>query len=384
MDSVRDLHRPVEAEADPHRQKSRPEPPANRDSPKPEVAPPRRDRLAVLREHPWRVAAVAAVLVLLALGVLIWWLHARHFESTDDAFIDTRTVTISPQVAGAIVDVPVTDNQMVDAGAVLVHIDDRDYRSNLDQANAQVEEAQAGVANYDAQLGAQQANIDQATKQSAQAQATLTFAQQQNDRYQTLAKTGSGSEQQAQQTASDLRQKQAAYEGAEAAVASAQKQVAVLKAQRQNAAGQLDQARAAQEQAQTNLARTVIAAPIDGRVTKLSAAKGAYAPVGTALMMFVPRDVWVTANFKETQLADMRPGQPVDIVADAYPGRTFQGHVDSIQGGSGTAFSLLPAENATGNYVKIVQRVPVKIVFDQPPDVLFGPGMSVTPSVKVR
>jgi membrane fusion protein (multidrug efflux system) len=101
-------------------------------------------------------------------------------------------------------------------------------------------------------------------------------------------------------------------------------------------------------------------------------------------MMFVPRDVWVTANFKETQLADMRPGQPVDIVADAYPGRTFQGHVDSIQGGSGTAFSLLPAENATGNYVKIVQRVPVKIVFDQPPDVLFGPGMSVTPSVKVR
>jgi membrane fusion protein, multidrug efflux system len=375
---------PPQAEADPHRQKPQTEPPGNRDSRQREPAPRPRDRLAVLRAHPWRFAAVAVVVAAIAIAILIWWLHARHFESTDDAFIDTRTVTISPQVAGAIVEVPVTDNQMVDAGAVLVHIDDRDYRSSLDQANAQVEEAQAGVANYDAQLGAQQANIDQATKQSTQAQATLTFAQQQNDRYQTLAKTGSGSEQQAQQTASDLRQKQAAYEGAEAAVASAQKQVAVLKAQRQNAAGQLDQARAAQEQAQTNLARTVIAAPIDGRVTKLSAAQGAYAPVGTALMMFVPRDVWVTANFKETQLADMRPGQPVDIVADAYPGRTFQGHVDSIQGGSGTAFSLLPAENATGNYVKIVQRVPVKIVFDQPPDVLFGPGMSVTPSVKVR
>jgi membrane fusion protein (multidrug efflux system) len=181
-----------------------------------------------------------------------------------------------------------------------------------------------------------------------------------------------------------LQQKKAAYQAAEAAVTAAQKQVAVLAAQRQNAAGQLDQARAAQEQAQTNLARTVLAAPIAGRVSKLSAAKGAYAPVGTALMMFVPREVWVTANFKETQLADMRPGQPVDIALDAHPGRTFPGHVDSIQAGSGAAFSLLPAENATGNYVKVVQRVPVKIVFDQPPDVPLGPGMSVAPRVRVR
>jgi membrane fusion protein (multidrug efflux system) len=157
-----------------------------------------------------------------------------------------------------------------------------------------------------------------------------------------------------------------------------------LNTQRQAASGQLEQARAAQEQADANLARTVIVAPTAGRVTKLSAAKGAYAQVGQSLMMFVPRDVWVTANFKESQLADMRPGQAVDIRVDAYPDRVFHGRVDSIQAGSGAAFSLLPPENATGNYVKVVQRVPVKIVFDKPPDVYLGPGMSVVPDVKVR
>jgi len=163
-----------------------------------------------------------------------------------------------------------------------------------------------------------------------------------------------------------------------------QKQIDVLKTQRQQMAGQLEQARAVKEEADANLARTQVTAPIAGRVTKLMAAKGAYAQAGQSLMMFVPREVWVTANFKETQLAEMRPGQPVSISIDAYPDRTFAGHVDSIQSGSGSAFSLLPPENATGNYVKVVQRVPVKIVFDQPPDVLLGPGMSVVPNVKVR
>ena len=147
---------------------------------------------------------------------------------------------------------------------------------------------------------------------------------------------------------------------------------------------QLENAQAQLEQAEANLSRTIITAPVAGRVTRLTAAKGGYAGVGQALIIFVPRDVWVTANFKETQLDLMRPGQPVKIEIDAYPDQTFEGHVDSIQSGSGTAFSLLPAENATGNYVKIVQRVPVKIVFNTPPDVLLGPGMSVVPTVKVR
>jgi membrane fusion protein (multidrug efflux system) len=322
-----------------------------------------------------------------AIGVALlvgWWLHARNYESTDDAFIDSRTVQISAQVAAAIVDVPVTDNQLVDAGAALVRLDDRDYVAQRDQAQAQVKQAQASVDNLTAQIAAQQAKVDQANKQVAQAQAALTFARQQAERYQQLASKGSGTVEQAQQYASNLQQSDAGLAAAQANATATEKQIGVLQAQRDLAYAQQAQAQATLEQAQANLARTIITAPVAGRVTKLTAAKGGYAAVGQALMMFVPREVWVTANFKETQLNLMRPGQPVDIVIDAYPGRIFAGHVDSVQSGSGTAFSLLPAENATGNYVKIVQRVPVKIVFDKPPDVLLGPGMSVVPTVKVR
>ena len=321
----------------------------------------------------------------LALGLIVaWWLNARHYESTDDAFIDTRTVQISAQVAAAIVDVPVTDNQLVEAGAVLVRLDDRDYVAQRDQAKAQVDQAKASDDNLVAQIATQRAKIDQADKQVAQAEAALTFAKQQADRYQQLAAKGSGTVEQAQQYSSNLLQSQAMLAATQANATATEKQIPVLEAQRDLANGQLAQARATLAQAEANLSRTVIIAPVAGRVTKLTAAKGAYAAVGQALMMFVPREVWVTANFKETQLDLMRPGQPVEIGIDAYPDRTFKGHVDSIQSGSGTAFSLLPAENATGNYVKIVQRVPVKIVFDKPPDVLLGPGMSVVPTVKVR
>jgi len=304
------------------------------------------------------------------LAVVLWWLHARNYESTDDAFIDTRTVQISAQVAAAIVDVPVTDNQSVEAGTELARLDDRDYVAQRDQAKATVD-------NLKAQIVAQQAKIDQADKQVAQAQAALTFAQQEADRYGQLAKQGTATVEQAQQYSSNLLQAQASFSAAQANAVATAKQDAVLKAQ-------LESARAQLEQALANLSRTVITAPVAGRVTQLTAAKGGYAAVGQALMMFVPRDVWVTANFKETQLDLMRPGQPVSIEIDAFPGQSFAGHIDSIQAGSGTAFSLLPAENATGNYVKIVQRVPVKIVFNKRPNVLLGPGMSVVPTVKVR
>jgi membrane fusion protein, multidrug efflux system len=323
-----------------------------------------------LRNRRRLVTALIIGGVILAVLLGLWWLNARQYESTDDAFIDARTVQISAQVAAAIVDVPVTDNQMVEAGAELVRLDDRDYIAQRDQA-------QASVKNFAAQIAEQKAKVDQAERQVAQAQATLTFAQQQADRYQLLAKQGSGTVETAQQYSSNLQQSQAAYAAAQANAAATEKQEPVLEAELKNAQAQLAQAEA-------NLSRTIITAPVAGRVTHLTAAKGGYAAVGQALMMFVPRDVWVTANFKETQLDLMRPGQAVDITIDAYPDRTFKGHVDSIQSGSGTAFSLLPAENATGNYVKIVQRVPVKIVFNQPPDVLLGPGMSVVPTVKVR
>jgi membrane fusion protein (multidrug efflux system) len=324
------------------------------------------------------------IVLLAAAAGLTWWLNARHYESTDDAFIDARTVSISAQINGAVVEVPVDDNQDVQAGAVLARIDERDYRAAVDQSKAQVDQAVAGIANLDAQLEAQQARIDEAEKQVSGAQAALTFSQEESTRAQELLKRGAGTQQQAQQTASDLRQKQAAFDGAQANLVAAQKQVAVLKTQREVSAAQLEQVNAAKEQADANLARTVIAAPVAGRVTKLTAAKGGYAQTGQSLMMFVPREVWVTANLKETQLVDIRPGQGVDILVDAYPGHPLRGHVESIQSGSGAAFSLLPPENATGNYVKVVQRVPVKIVFDAPPDVYLGPGMSVVPDIKVR
>jgi membrane fusion protein (multidrug efflux system) len=338
-----------------------------------------------IRRHPYVTAAVLILLVVLIVAGVMYWLYARQYESTDDAFIDARTASIGAEVSGVITDVPVTDNQMVAGSAVLVRIDARDYTARLAQAKAQVAQAQGNVDNLDAQINAQQARITQAAQQVTQAKAALQFSQQENARYQKLVQTGAGTEQRAQQAISDLTQKQAASDAAEANLAVARRQIDVLKTQREAAVGALGQAQAMQTQAETNLARTTVRAPDAGRVTKLSAAKGTYAQTGQALLMFVPRQVWVTANFKETQLALMRPGQPVTMTVDAYGSRQFKGHVDSIQAGSGTAFSLLPAENATGNYVKVVQRVPVKIVFDNlPSDVLLGPGMSVVPSVKIR
>jgi len=361
-----------------------------------ETAPGREEKSTggtAAKKHSWSEAfrqrrilmiAIAIGIVVLLAAILLWWLNARQYVSTDDAFIDTRTVQMSAQVAAAITDVPVTDNQLVEAGTELVRLDARDYVAQVDQAKAQVEQGQASITNLTAQIAAQEARIDQAKRQVAQAQAALTFAQQQSDRYQLLAKQGATTVEQAQQYSSNLLQNQASLAAAEANAVAAEKQDPVLGAQRELSTGQLAQSRAALEQAQANLSRTIITAPVAGRVTRLTAAKGAYAAVGATLLVFVPRDVWVTANFKETELAQMQPGQPVDIEVDAFPGRTFKGHIDSIQAGSGTAFSLLPAENATGNFVKIVQRVPVKIVFDKPPDVLLGPGMSVVPTVKVR
>ncbi len=347
-------------------------------------AEPPRPRLAAIRRHPI-IATLAALVVLAAIGAgVAWWLNARQYESTDDAYIDTRTVAISADVSGKIVAVSVTDNQLVKKGQALVRIDPRDYQAAVAQAQAQVEQANASVANLDAQVSAQEANIELAQKQETQAQAALQYSQQQNTRAQALLKTGSGTVQQAQQTASDLKQKTAALAGAQASVTAAQKQLAVLQAQLKSAHAQVDAAQAALDKARIDVGRTTVAAPEEGRVANLTAAVGNYAQPGQALMNLVPQNVWITANFKETQLTDMHVGQSVDIEIDAYPGKTFHGHVASIQAGSGTAFSLLPPENATGNFVKVVQRVPVKIVFDSPPGVYLGPGMSVVPSVKVR
>ncbi len=329
--------------------------------------------------------ASASLLLLTAAGYLDWD-NSLHFETTDDAYIASRQFAIAPEVSGYITAVPVTDNEHVNAGDVIARIDDRTYRAALAQAVAQVAAAQANIENVDAQLTVQQAQIDADQAQLAQQQAALVFAQQQAARYQYLAQTQlAGSVQNAQQYTSQLNQQQAAVDSAQATLKLAQRQVEALKAQRASAVASLAQAKAQREQAQLNLSYTTVTADQAGRVVQLGAAVGQYAQPGANLTMFVPDDIWIWANFKETQLDHMRPAEPVTIGIDAYPERTIRGHLASVQPGSGTAFSLLPAQNATGNWVKIVQRVPVKVVMDDPPtDVALGPGMSVETSVRVN
>lgn len=338
---------------------------------------------ALIGRHPIAAIAVAVLIVAAIGGGIAWWLYARNFETTDDAFIDTRSVLISPQVTGAITQVAVTDNEVVKAGQLLAKIDPRDYQAAVDQAAAQIQQAQASIDNFTAQIAAQKAQIDAAAKQVTEAQAALKFSGEENQRYQDLVDKGAGTVQRAQQAQSDFTSKKAALDAAEAAQVAAERQIDVLRAQRESAQAQLRAAQAQKETADINLQRTELHAPTAGRIAKLTGAVGALASSGQSIMVLVPLDVWVTANFKETQLQHMKPGQPVEITVDAY-GHTFKGHVGSIQAGSGTAFSLLPAENATGNWVKVVQRVPVKITFDQRPDVELGPGMSVEVSVTVK
>lgn len=345
----------------------------------------RGDHAGLLRRHP--IAVIIGIILLATAAAVgyVYWDHARRFESTDDAFIASRPFAVAPKVPGYITAVPVTDNQHVGAHDVIARIDDRDYRVALNQAQAQVAVAEANIQNVDAQITVQQAQVSASQGQVEQAQATLLFAQQQAARYEDLAQRGAGTVQNAQQSSSTLHQQEAALKSAQAAVTAAQRQIDSLKAQRGSAVASLAQANAQRDQAQLNLSYTAVTAAQAGRVVNLTAAPGEFAQAGTTLTMFVPDEIWVTANYKETQLANMRDGQPVTMRIDAYPDRALRGHVASVQPGSGTVFSLLPAENATGNYVKIVQRVPVKLVMEDPPtDIAIGPGMSVVPTVRVR
>lgn len=340
----------------------------------------------VLRRHPFAFLLGGLAVVALCVGVFFYWLLYMHpYESTDDAFVDARSIAIQSKVGGYLVDVPVTDNQHVEAGQILFQIFERDYQIALDQAKAQIEADEAGIKNIDAQIQAQYANIDVSKAQVATAEAALKFAQEDAARYKDLAERGSGSIQQSQSATSTLQQRQASLQSAQASVVAAQKQIGALQAQKASTQAQLARDRAQVEQAELNLGYTTVRAVQAGRVVRLTGGIGQLAQAGQSLAMFVPDDIWVTANFKETQITDMRPDQPVDIEIDAYPGRKIQGTVASVQPGSGTAFSLLPAQNATGNYVKVTQRIPVKIVVKNwPTDVSIGPGMSIVPTVTVR
>jgi membrane fusion protein (multidrug efflux system) len=310
----------------------------------------------------------------------------RYLESTDDAYVKADSTIISPKVSGYIADVLVGDNQPVNAGEVLAHIDDRDFRTALAQAHADVAGAEAAVRNLDAQVALQQPVIAQQTADVAAAEANLKFAQEEQARYDGLMKTGSGTIQRAQQTDAALREKTAQLQHGQSALLAAERKVDVLTTDRAKAVAQLDRARAVEAQAALNLSYTQITAPVDGTVSARSLRVGQFVQAGTQLMAVVPLDaVYVVANFKETQLTHVRNGQPVEIRIDSFHGTRLKGHIDSLSPASGLEFALLPPDNATGNFTKIVQRVPVKIVLDDHSLTgLLRPGMSAEPTVDTK
>jgi membrane fusion protein (multidrug efflux system) len=332
------------------------------------------------------VAAGAAVLGSSYFGY-DYWTSGRFLQSTDDAYVQADYTVIAPKVSGYIVDVLVDDNQTVKSGQVLARIDDRDFKTALEQAKADVSTAQATISSIDAQFALQQSMIDQANADIASAQAAVAFAKQDNDRYQALMKTGYGTTQRAQQAVATLREETATLEHNRAALVAAQKQIEVLRTQRAEAVTQLAHNQAVEQQAELNLSYTTVTSPIDGTVGARSLRVGQFVQAGTELMAVVPlQAVYIVANFKETQLTHMRGGEPTTIAVDSFPSAVIHGRVDSLSPASGLTFSLLPPDNATGNFTKIVQRIPVKIMLD-PRDPLIGllrPGMSVEATVNTK
>ena len=378
----------MERPAKPDEKTERPSEPAEKEAERGPAAqeekPSQSPRKGWLRRHPVLAPVGLVALLLAAAAGYLYWDHTAHFESTDDAFIAARQFAIAPKVAGYVTAVPVTDNQHVNKGDVIAEIDQRDYRNALAQAEGQVAGAQAGIQSIDAQIAAQDAQVAASQAQVTQAQANLELSKVTWGRDKPLVNQGWATAQQGTIDVQTLKAQQASVDSAQATLKVAERQIDTLKAQRASAEANLKQAEAQRDQAELNLSYTTVIADQPGRVVNLTGAVGQYAQAGTNLTMFVPDEIWVVANYKETQLDRMRPEQPVDIEIDAYPERNFHGHVASVQPGSGPAFSLLPPENATGNYVKIVQRVPVKIILENPPaDVALGPGMSVVPTVRV-
>lgn len=315
-----------------------------------------------------------------------YWTVGRFIESTDDAYVKADYTTVAPKVAGYIKQVLVNDNDTVKAGQVLARIDDRDFQAALSQAKADVKSAEAAVTNLDAQISLQQSIIAQAHATLDASQASLAFAQSDAARAGRLITNGAGTQSRAEQSQSLKDQAAAGVERDQAAVVAAENKVPVLQTQREQLLAQRDRAVAAASQAELNLSYTEIVAAVDGTVGARSIRVGQYVTSGTQLMAVVPlHAVYVIANFKETQLTFVRPGQTVEIKVDSFPDVAIKGHVDSVSPASGLEFSLLPPDNATGNFTKIVQRIPVKIVIDDERLAgLLRSGMSVIPDIDTK
>ncbi|MEK1901717.1 MAG: HlyD family secretion protein [Rhizobium sp.] len=316
-----------------------------------------------------------------------YWTVGRFEVSTDDAYVKADSTTVSPKVSGYLMEVLVADNQAVKAGQPLARIDDRDFRTALDQAKADVAAAEATVNAKQASLDIQQSTIAAARATLDVDRANETFAEQNNKRYTNLATNGYAPVQTAQQAASAIAAAQATIVRDSAALDASTKQVELLNAELAQARATLAHDQAVMHQAELNLSYATIVAPVDGTVGNRTLRVGQYVQAGTQLMAVVPTTAaYIVANYKETQLTDVHAGQPVAIEVDMFPGRTYRGHVDSLAPASGQEFALLPPDNATGNFTKVVQRIPVKIVLDgdaaEKGDL--RPGMSVQPSIDTK
>ncbi len=338
-----------------------------------------------------RIGLSVFILALVAGGASYWWL-TRNEVSTDDAYTSGRTITVSPHVAGYVIELDVNDNEYVHEGQVLLRIDARDFQASRDAAQANVDQAQGQLESAKFSVEVSKQNFPGQLKQ---AQGQLLLAQAQEFRAETdykrqhTVERAATTQQQIDYSTAALDQAKAQVLQAEGQLEQAspvKPQIGTQQTRVTQQAGTLEQAKAQLEQASLNLGWTVIRAPHDGWIAQRNVERGAYLQTGQSVFSIVEPEVWISANFKETQITRLRPGQPVRIDVDAYPALKLRGHVDSIQRGSGAAFSTFPPENATGNFVKIVQRVPVKVVIDDGLDPLLPLplGASVEPTVDVQ
>ncbi|MDZ4362257.1 HlyD family secretion protein [Brevundimonas sp.] len=334
-----------------------------------------------------RLPLIAGAIVALALivGGVVWWQGKQRWESTDNAFVAADTTEVSPQIDGYVVEVLVADNQRVEAGQVLVRLDDADARAHLAQAEANLASVLAAVDNVDARAAQEQAVIASRAAGVTQAQAEANLARTQVDRYGRLAEQGWVSQARIQTEEAAAQTAAAAVTQAQAALVAEERTAAVLGSTRSQSVAAVEQARAGVEQAQLALDRTVIRAPVGGVVGARGVRVGQYVRPGGTILSIVPLgETYVVANFKETQVDRLRIGQVVEIAADAFPGVILTGHVDSFAPATGSEFALIPVENATGNFTKITQRLPVRIRVDRNAGAPLRPGLSVEVKVDLK
>lgn len=361
------------------------------------VGPPGRDDTAAVAEkappRSFRKRAFLTVALLLALGAAgrfgwHWWTDGRFEETTDNAFLQADKVVVAPKVGGFVAEVFVADNQPVTAGQVLARLDDRDYRVAMLQSQADLDKARASLDGVASALIQQQAKIEEAKADVATVTAALDFATEEQTRYGALLQKGAGTIQRSHQATSDLLQKQAALDKARAAYDAAQKQTEGLRSLEAAARASLQRSEINLEQAKLNLEYTTISAPIEGVVGDRALRKGQLVQPGSNLLTLVPMGdaIYLIANYKETQVGAMVEGQAVTFTVDAFGDHVFHGRIDSFAPGTGAQFALLPPENATGNFTKIVQRVPVRIVLDDSDPLIqrLRPGLSAEAIVDTR